>query len=148
MSSIRRVALVDCNSFYASCEQVFRPYLKDKPVVVVSNNDGCVVARSAKAKAIGSQWEYRFSKSNYWCQTPGCRFLVELHALGAMSNRVRDRLCSSLLQLQLLLQTAARTWRLKRSLICKARFEKDNSPARCRRIFIHSLPEDRPLANF
>ena len=46
-------ALVDCNSFYASCEQVFRPDLAGKPVVVLSNNDGCVVARSAEAKAAG-----------------------------------------------------------------------------------------------
>lgn len=46
-------ALVDCNSFYASCEQVFRPDLRGKPVVVLSNNDGCVVARSAEAKTLG-----------------------------------------------------------------------------------------------
>jgi DNA polymerase V len=46
-------ALVDGNSFYASCEKVFRPDLCDKPVVVLSNNDGCVVARSAEAKALG-----------------------------------------------------------------------------------------------
>ena len=46
-------ALVDCNSFYASCEQVFRPDLRGKPVVVLSNNDGCVIARSREAKALG-----------------------------------------------------------------------------------------------
>jgi DNA polymerase V len=46
-------ALVDGNSFYASCEKIFRPDLRDKPVVVLSNNDGCVVARSAEAKALG-----------------------------------------------------------------------------------------------
>lgn len=46
-------ALVDCNSFYASCEQVFRPDLRGKPVVVLSNNDGFVVARSKEAKALG-----------------------------------------------------------------------------------------------
>ena len=46
-------ALVDCNSFYASCEQVFRPDLRGKPVVVLSNNDGFVVARSREAKALG-----------------------------------------------------------------------------------------------
>lgn len=45
--------LVDCNSFYASCEQVFRPDLRGKPVVVLSNNDGFVVARSREAKALG-----------------------------------------------------------------------------------------------
>jgi DNA polymerase V len=47
------IALVDCNSFYASCEKVFRPDLRDKPVVVLSNNDGCVVAMSKEAKKLG-----------------------------------------------------------------------------------------------
>jgi DNA polymerase V len=46
-------ALVDCNNFYASCERVFRPELNGKPIVVLSNNDGCVIARSNEAKAIG-----------------------------------------------------------------------------------------------
>jgi DNA polymerase V len=46
-------ALIDCNNFYASCERVFRPDLIGKPVVVLSNNDGCVIARSNEAKAIG-----------------------------------------------------------------------------------------------
>jgi len=46
-------ALVDCNNFYASCEKLFRPDLKDTPVVVLSNNDGCVVARSREAKLLG-----------------------------------------------------------------------------------------------
>lgn len=46
-------ALVDCNNFYASCEKLFAPHLKDVPVLVLSNNDGCVVARSKEAKALG-----------------------------------------------------------------------------------------------
>lgn len=46
-------ALVDCNNFYASCERVFRPDLIGKPIVVLSNNDGCVIARSNEAKAVG-----------------------------------------------------------------------------------------------
>jgi len=46
-------ALVDCNNFYASCERVFQPWLNTKPIVVLSNNDGCVVARSQEAKALG-----------------------------------------------------------------------------------------------
>ncbi|NVN95229.1 MAG: Y-family DNA polymerase [Bacteroidetes bacterium] len=46
-------ALVDCNNFYASCERAFRPDLNGKPVVVLSNNDGCVIARSNEAKAVG-----------------------------------------------------------------------------------------------
>ena len=46
-------ALIDCNNFYASCERVFDPELNEKPIVVLSNNDGCVVARSNEAKALG-----------------------------------------------------------------------------------------------
>lgn len=46
------IALVDCNSFYASCEQVFRPDLQNKPVIVLSNNDGCVIAANKQAKAL------------------------------------------------------------------------------------------------
>ena len=46
-------ALIDCNNFFVSCERVFRPDLWDKPVVVLSNNDGCVVARSNEVRALG-----------------------------------------------------------------------------------------------
>lgn len=56
MSAVPRlIALVDCNNFYVSCERVFRPDLIGKPVAVLSNNDGCVVARSAEIKALGIQ---------------------------------------------------------------------------------------------
>ncbi len=47
------IGLVDCNNFYASCERVFNPALRGKPIVVLSNNDGCVIARSNEAKALG-----------------------------------------------------------------------------------------------
>lgn len=64
-------ALIDCNSFYASCERVFRPDLMDKPVVVLSNNDGCVIARSDEAKAlnipmgaVAYQFKEIFEKNN------------------------------------------------------------------------------------
>lgn len=46
-------AIVDCNSFYCSCEKVFKPHLNDKPVVVLSNNDGCIISRSDEAKQLG-----------------------------------------------------------------------------------------------
>jgi len=49
----RHFALVDCNNFYASCERVFDPALEGRPVIVLSNNDGCVIARSNEAKALG-----------------------------------------------------------------------------------------------
>ena len=48
-----KIALVDCNSFYVSCERLFNPSIATKPVVVLSSNDGCVIARSTEAKALG-----------------------------------------------------------------------------------------------
>lgn len=45
--------LADCNNFYASCERMFAPDLNGRPVVVLSNNDGCIIARSDEAKALG-----------------------------------------------------------------------------------------------
>lgn len=58
-------ALIDCNNFYASCERLFNPVLNDRPVVVLSNNDGCVIARSNEAKKLGipmgaPAFEYRY----------------------------------------------------------------------------------------
>ena len=47
------IGLADCNNFYASCERVFKPSLNNKPVVVLSNNDGCVIARSNESKRLG-----------------------------------------------------------------------------------------------
>lgn len=64
-------ALIDCNNFYCSCERVFNPLLLNKPVVVLSNNDGCVIARSNEAKAIGIpmgapafEYEHFFNRYN------------------------------------------------------------------------------------
>jgi len=48
-------AIVDCNSFYCSCERLFKPQLETKPLVVLSNNDGCIISRSDEAKAFGVQ---------------------------------------------------------------------------------------------
>ena len=53
MTEKKKFALIDCNNFYASCERVFEPKLEGKPVVVLSNNDGCIVARSNEAKSLG-----------------------------------------------------------------------------------------------
>ena len=56
MSFIRhtkKIALIDCNSFYVSCEWLFNPKIRKKPVVVLSNNDGCIISRSNEAKALG-----------------------------------------------------------------------------------------------
>ena len=49
----KKIALIDCNSFYVSCERLFNPKIRRKPVVVLSNNDGCIISRSNEAKALG-----------------------------------------------------------------------------------------------
>ena len=51
----KKIALIDCNSFYVSCERLFNPKIRKKPVVVLSNNDGCIISRSNEAKALGIQ---------------------------------------------------------------------------------------------
>jgi DNA polymerase V len=56
-------AIVDCNSFYCSCERLFRPDVENKPVVVLSNNDGCIISRSDEAKALGVEMAGPFFKS-------------------------------------------------------------------------------------
>ncbi len=50
---MKKFILADCNNFYVSCERVFNPLLEKKPVVVLSNNDGCIVSRSDEAKKLG-----------------------------------------------------------------------------------------------
>jgi len=49
----RAIALIDCNNFYVSCERLFQPHLEFLPVVILSNNDGCVVSRSQEVKNLG-----------------------------------------------------------------------------------------------
>ena len=49
----KKIALIDCNSFYVSCERLFNPKIRKLPVVVLSNNDGCIISRSNEAKALG-----------------------------------------------------------------------------------------------
>jgi len=84
-------ALVDCNNFYASCERVFNPSLNGKPVVVLSNNDGCVIARSNEAKALGipmgaAAFEFKklFEKNNVYI------FSSNYALYGDMSSRVMN----------------------------------------------------------
>ena len=55
-------ALLDANNFYVSCEKCFQPALRDKPVVVLSANDGCAIARSEEAKALGTLDQYLINK--------------------------------------------------------------------------------------
>ncbi|TXT29807.1 MAG: rumB [Rhodocyclaceae bacterium] len=82
-------ALVDCNNFYASCEKLFNPTLKDRPVVVLSNNDGCVVARSAEVKALGIAMGVPWFKIQQEAKRYGIVAFSSNYALYAdMSNRV------------------------------------------------------------
>src|SRR5690554_1299895 len=86
-------ALVDCNNFYASCERVFKPQLRNVPIVVLSNNDGCVIARSNEAKALGipmgaPAFEYKklFEQNNVHV------FSSNYALYGDMSSRVMNML--------------------------------------------------------
>ncbi len=84
-------ALVDCNNFYASCERVFRPDLNGKPIVVLSNNDGCVIARSNEAKALGiPMGAPAFEYENTFKQHNVHVFSSNFALYGDMSFRVMD----------------------------------------------------------
>ncbi|BCU49093.1 DNA polymerase V subunit UmuC [Citrobacter amalonaticus] len=86
-------ALVDVNSFYASCETVFRPDLKGKPVVVLSNNDGCVIARSTEAKLLGVKMGDPYFKQKELFRRCGVVCFSSNYELYAdMSNRVMTTL--------------------------------------------------------
>ncbi|EIW8484004.1 translesion error-prone DNA polymerase V subunit UmuC [Klebsiella pneumoniae] len=86
-------ALVDVNSFYASCETIFRPDLRGKPVVVLSNNDGCVIARSAEAKKLGIKMGGPYFKCKDQFRRHGVVCFSSNYELYAdMSNRVMTTL--------------------------------------------------------
>lgn len=89
-----RVALVDVNNFYVSCETVFNPRLAGKPVVVLSNNDGCVVARSPEAKALGIRMGHPWHFLQDLAKEHGVIAYSSNYALYAdMSQRVMGILC-------------------------------------------------------
>lgn len=84
-------ALIDCNNFYASCERVFRPDLVGKPVVILSNNDGCVIARSNEAKELGiPMGAPSFQYSRLFEQYKVNVFSSNFALYGDMSSRVMD----------------------------------------------------------
>ncbi|HQP31779.1 MAG TPA: Y-family DNA polymerase [Deltaproteobacteria bacterium] len=87
----RLFALVDCNNFYVSCERVFNPTLSGVPVVVLSNNDGCIVARSNEAKALGIKMGEPFFKCRHILERHHARVFSSNYALYAdMSRRVME----------------------------------------------------------
>lgn len=86
-------ALVDCNNFYVSCERVFNPALERKPVVVLSNNDGCIIARSEEAKKLGLQMaEPAFKKNRFLKENDVHIFSSNYTLYGDMSARVTETL--------------------------------------------------------
>lgn len=83
------IALIDCNNFFVSCERVFRPELVGKPVIVLSNNDGCAVALSNEAKSLGLKRGDAFFKIRDICERRGVAVISGNHRLyGDISSRV------------------------------------------------------------
>ena len=86
-----KYALVDGNNFYVSCERVFRPSLSGLPVVVLSNNDGCAIARSNEAKALGIKMGAPWFQIRHLVESHG---LVALSANFALYGDISDRMMS------------------------------------------------------
>ncbi len=88
-SSKKKVALIDCNSFYVSCERLFNPKIKNVPVVVLSNNDGCVISRSTEAKKLGIRMGEPYFKVKDLVKKNNIRIFSSNYALyGDLSRRV------------------------------------------------------------
>ena len=100
MSSINnskknKIALIDCNSFYVSCERLFNPKINNKPVVVLSNNDGCVISRSTEAKKIGIKLGEPYFKVKELVKKNKVHIFSSNYALyGDLSRRVMKTLKS------------------------------------------------------
>lgn len=87
------IALLDCNNFFASCERIFRPDLEGKPIVVLSNNDGCVIARSNEAKALGISMGEAFFKCQHILEKNHVHvFSSNFSLYGEISNRIMSLL--------------------------------------------------------
>tara|TARA_B100001029_G_scaffold129707_1_gene108661 strand:- start:272 stop:1522 length:1251 start_codon:yes stop_codon:yes gene_type:complete len=87
------IGLVDCNNFYASCERLFKPQLKKKPIIVLSNNDGCVIARSNEAKALGIKMgEPAFKIKKLITKNKVSVFSTNFALYGDLSHRVMETL--------------------------------------------------------
>ena len=85
----KKIGIIDCNNFYVSCERVFNPESVDRPTVVLSNNDGCVIARSQEAKALGIKMgEPFFQKKDFMIEHKFCVYSSNYNLYGDMSDRV------------------------------------------------------------
>ena len=88
-NSKKKIALVDCNSFYVSCERLFNPKIRNVPVVVLSNNDGCVISRSTEAKALGIKMGEPYFKVKELVKKNNVQIFSSNYALyGDLSRRV------------------------------------------------------------
>ena len=88
-NSKNKIALIDCNSFYVSCERLFNPKIQNMPVVVLSNNDGCVISRSIEAKKIGIKMGEPYFKVKDLVKKNNVRIFSSNYALyGDLSRRV------------------------------------------------------------
>ena len=95
------IGLLDCNNFYVSCERVFNPALNGVPVVVLSNNDGCVIARSNEAKALGIEMGVPIFKIRALVQQKNVRIFSSNYTLyGDMSARVMSLLRAAVPQIE------------------------------------------------
>ena len=85
----KKIGIVDCNNFYVSCERVFNPISIGRPTVVLSNNDGCVIARSQEAKVLGIKMgEPFFQKKDFMDEHRFCVYSSNYNLYGDMSDRV------------------------------------------------------------
>lgn len=96
------IALVDCDSFFVSCERVFDPKLKNKPVVVLSNNDGCIVSRSKEAKALGLKMSAPyFEIKDEFEKKGGVAFSSNFTLYADMSSRVMEILTEFTMEIEI-----------------------------------------------
>jgi len=90
-SLLQSIALIDCNSFYASCERIFNPKLLGKPIVVLSNNDGCIITRSTEAKALGIKMGEPYFKAKKIIEKNNVKVFSSNYSLyGDISQRVME----------------------------------------------------------
>ena len=96
------IGLADCNNFYASCERVFNPKIKGKPIVVLSNNDGCVIARSNEAKALNIKMgEPAFKIKSLFKKHKVHVFSTNFALYGDLSERVMNTLKSEISRVEI-----------------------------------------------
>ena len=84
------IGLLDCNNFYVSCERLFNPKLLEKPVIILSNNDGCVISRSEEAKQIGVKMGEPFFKLKQFINHPRSKCIPGITGLAQIQRNKKD----------------------------------------------------------